>query len=76
MGGHGGARGEEDESLPCFEELLLDTGEAQESQRTSLQFGGDRGANTVIAASAPEATARLLRSKAGGTVPSVLHGLL
>ena len=45
-GGHGRGGGEEDESFLSFEELLLGAGRAQESQRSGLRLGGDKGANT------------------------------
>lgn len=45
IGGHGGGGGEEDESYPSVEELLLGIGGAQESRRTGLRLGGDKGAN-------------------------------
>lgn len=44
--GHGGGGGEEDESYPSVEKLLLDIRGAQESRETSLRLGGDKGAHT------------------------------
>lgn len=38
--------GEEYESFPSFEELVLGAGRAQESQQSDLRLGGDKGANT------------------------------
>ena len=38
--------GEEDESFPYFEELVVGTGKTQASQQSGLRLGGDRSANT------------------------------
>ena len=46
IGDYGGGGGEEDESLPSVEELLLGIRGAQELRRTSLRLGGDKGAHT------------------------------
>ena len=45
ISGHGGGGGEEGKSFLSFKELLLGIGGAQESQRTGLRLGGEKGAN-------------------------------
>ena len=42
----GSGGGEEYESFPSFEELVLGAGRAQESQQSDLRLDGDKGANT------------------------------
>ncbi len=41
----GSGGGEEYESFPSFEELVLGAGRAQESQQSDLRLDGDKGAN-------------------------------
>ncbi len=50
-GSRGRGGGEEDESFPLLEELLLGAGGAQESQKSGLRLGGDKGANTESSSS-------------------------
>ena len=66
IGGHGGGGGEEDESLPSVEELLLGIRGAQESRRTGLRLGGDKGANTNSSSSSVHPRSDSLTSEEQG----------